>query len=137
MVIQNFRTVDETGYLLLLMVVKGVQEITKIWKLTWLWQYPELSGGRIPLQNKYCHKSESAVIPCVSKVLHSHHDSSPWQVYSWSCHRSCWEGKVVCQHCWGILRCFHVYSKWMATEILEGWASWKEQGSIETLKTTK
>jgi len=29
MVIHNFRTVDEIGYLLLLMVVKGVQGITK------------------------------------------------------------------------------------------------------------
>jgi hypothetical protein len=46
---------------------------------------PELSGGRIPLQDKYCHESESAVIRCVSTGLNytfiilitmAHHDRS-------------------------------------------------------------
>jgi hypothetical protein len=36
MAIHNFRTVDETGYLLLVMDEKGVQGITKCCKLTWL-----------------------------------------------------------------------------------------------------
>jgi len=36
MVIHNFRTVDETGYLVLVVVEKGGWTITKSQKVTWL-----------------------------------------------------------------------------------------------------
>jgi hypothetical protein len=36
MVIHNFRTVDETGYLLLVVVEKGGWGVTKGRKVTWL-----------------------------------------------------------------------------------------------------
>ena len=83
-----------------------------------------------PPQNKYCHKSQSAVIRCMSalvKVTLSslHHDGSPWQVCLGTCHRSCWEGRIACQHCRRNLWSSHVYCNGMATEILEGWASLK------------
>jgi len=59
--------------------------------------------------------------------LHSHHDGSPCQVYSRTRHRSPWGGRIECQHCRWTVRCPEVYYKNMATEIPEGWASWKAQ----------
>ena len=60
-------------------------------------------------------------------LLHSHHDGSPWQVYSWTRHLSCWGGRIKCQHCRWTVRCPEVYCNSKATEIPEGWASWKVQ----------
>ena len=60
-------------------------------------------------------------------LLHYHHDGSPWQVCSWTCHHSCWGWSIKCQHCRWTVRCSKVYCKSMATEIPEGWASWKVQ----------
>jgi hypothetical protein len=190
MVINNFWTVDGTGYLLLVMVEKGITIIINIKDWT-LWPVPSpvtaaranassvfqlfsflvvcsvmISKGfgfvaffvseeassfciqpktdlavtiqsttlswmeaKNPPQNKYCHKSQSAFIRCMSalvKVTHSlNHDGSPWQVYSRTCHRSCLVGRIACQHCRGNLWSSHVYCKGMATEIPEGWASSK------------
>jgi len=59
MAIHNFRTVDETVYLLLVMVKKGGYGITRIDLAVRVVTNPELSAGLVPLQDKYCHKTES------------------------------------------------------------------------------
>ena len=103
-------------------------------KLTWLWQYshqpwsewrPKLFTKQTLSLKWRCHYSLYVSNWLKLHVLHSHHNGSPWQVYSRTCHRSCWEGRVACQHCQQTLRSSHVYSKGMAKEIPEGSASWK------------
>ena len=61
--IHNFRIMDET-YLMLVVVEKGGWRLPKaenwpVFDNTVI--NPELTGGQIPLQQKYCHKSESAL----------------------------------------------------------------------------
>ena len=58
MAIHNYRNMAETGHPLLVMVKKGVGNYQKL-KSDNTVTDPELSGGRVSLQDEYCHKSES------------------------------------------------------------------------------
>jgi len=55
---------------------------------------PELSGGQKPSTKKYCHKSEGAIIHCMSALVKATRSSfsSRWLTMtgdSRTCHRSC------------------------------------------------
>jgi hypothetical protein len=59
MAIHNFRTVEETEYLLLVMDEKGGYGLTKIDLAVRVVTNPEFNAGLVPLRDKYCHKTES------------------------------------------------------------------------------